>query len=397
MILILLLIFSLINLSTCLIYMQLAVAEMSQLCPSNSIVSDNFLDSSFPKVSVIVPAYNETENIHDCVMSILSSTNLESDKLEVWVVDDQSTDNTLIILNTLKEKLNDPRFKILQGLPRPSPKIWKGKNWACVQAAELAQGEFLLFIDADVRLKYGAIETVIQVAKSENVDLLNCIPALICGSLSEWLVQPLMFINLIVSLNFAEVKNPSSKTAFAFGPFMLFSRSSYEQIGGHRAVANEVAEDVALARRIKHNGLKLKYALGANLAKIRMYRTWPALWEGWTKVLYSGSQRSWLLMVSLALVMLSMYLVPWLILIIVVSKSILINWQTVDFLAACLAVITILIQYNLRVIAARAFYSSTKYWWLHGLGGLMIAIIALTSVIKTETGWGWTWRGRSLK
>lgn len=142
MILILLLIFSLINLSTCLIYMQRAVAEMSQLCPSNSIVSDNFIDSSFPKVSVIVPAYNETNNIHDCVMSILSSTNLESDKLEVWVVDDQSTDNTLIILNTLKEKLNDPRLKILQGLPRPSPKIWKGKNWACVQAAELAQENF---------------------------------------------------------------------------------------------------------------------------------------------------------------------------------------------------------------------------------------------------------------
>lgn len=61
---------------------------------------------------------------------------------------------------------------------------------------------------------------------------------------------------------------------------MLFSRSSYKQIGGHRAVANEVAEDVALARRIKHNGLKLKYALGANLAKIRMYRTWPSTLGG---------------------------------------------------------------------------------------------------------------------
>ena len=394
MILILFLIFSLLNLSAYLVYMQRAISEISQLCVSNSLTLDISLDS---KVSVIVPAYNETDNIHDCVISILSSTNLGSEQLEIWVVDDQSTDDTLIILNTLKEKLNDPRLKILQGLPPPSPKIWKGKNWACVQAAELAQGEFLLFIDADVRLKYGAIETVIQLAKSEDVDLLNCIPALICGSLSEWLVQPLMFINLIVSLNSAGVKNPRTKTAFAFGPFMLFSHSSYEQIDGHTAVAREVAEDVALARLIKHNGLKLKYALGANLAEIRMYPTWAALWEGWTKVLYSGSQRSWLLMVSLALVMLSMYSVPWLILITVVSKSILINWQTVDFLAACLTVITILLQYNLRVMAARAFYSSTKYWWLHGLGGLMVAIIALTSVIKTETGWGWTWRGRSLK
>lgn len=79
----------------------------------------------------------------------------------------------------------------------------------------------MLFIDADVRLKYGAIETVIQVAKSENVDLLNCIPGLICGSLSEWLIQPLMFINLVVSLNSAGVKNPRTKTAFAFGNFYV--------------------------------------------------------------------------------------------------------------------------------------------------------------------------------
>lgn len=397
MILILLLIFSLINSSAYLVFLKKALAEISELSLSNSIISDNSLDSSFPKVSVIIPAYNETDNIHDCVMSILSSTNLESDKLEVWVVDDQSTDNTLIIINTLKEKLNDPRLKILQGLPRPSPKRWKGKNWACVQAAELAKGEFLLFIDADVRLKYGAIETVIQTAKLENVDLLNCIPALICSSLSEWLIQPLMFINLVVSLNSGEVKNPRTKTSFAFGSFMLFSRSSYEQIGGHRAVANEVAEDVALARLIKHNGLKIKYALGANLAKIRMYRNWATLWEGWTKVLYSGSQRSWVLMVSLALVMLNIYSVPWLMLIIVAIKGILIGLQIVDFIAICLVVIAILLQYNLRVIAARAFYSSTKYWWLHSLGGFMVGIIAITSIIKTETGWGWTWRGRSLK
>jgi cellulose synthase/poly-beta-1,6-N-acetylglucosamine synthase-like glycosyltransferase len=396
-ILTLFIIFFLINSSAYLIYMQRAIVKMPQLYASDSVIFDNSLASIFPKISVIIPAYNETDNIQDCVMSILSNTNLTSDQIELCVVDDQSTDDTLVILNKLKEELNDSRLKILQGLPRPSQQLWKGKNWACVQAAESADGDFLLFIDADVRLKHGAIETVIQLAKSENVDLLNCVPALICGSLSEWLVQPLMFINLVVSLNSSVVKNPRTKTAFAFGSFMLFSRSSYKHIGGHRAVASEVAEDVALARLIKHNGLKLKYALGANLAEIRMYRTWAALWEGWTKVLYSGSQRSWVLMVSLALVMLNIYSVPWLILIIVAIKDILIGLQTVDFIAICLAVIAILLQYNLRLIAARAFYSSTKYWWLHSLGGVVVAIIAVTSIIKTETGWGWTWRGRSLK
>ncbi|WP_339381633.1 hypothetical protein [Brasilonema bromeliae] len=168
-------------------------------------------------------------------------------------------------------------------------------------------------------------------------------------------------------------------------------------MGGHQAVAGYVAEDVALARRIKESGLKLRHFLGANLAKLRMYRSWTALWEGWTKVLYLGAQRSLWLMVSLALLMLNIYLIPWLVLVIVFSKSFLIGWKTVDLLAMCLALIAILLQYNLRTLAAQAFRSSPKYWWLHGLGGLLVAVIAIASVIKTETGWGWTWRGRVLK
>ena len=36
------------------------------------------------------------------------------------------------------------------------------------------------------------------------------------------------------------------------------------------------------------------------------------------------------------------------------------------------------------------------YWWLSGVGGIIVAALALTSIVKTETGWGWTWRGRSL-
>lgn len=382
---------SLINLIVYLTYFWRATVEMHLYPLGNS------LNSIFSKVSVIIPAYNEADNIRSCVISILKNTALSADKLEVWVVDDQSTDDTLNILNNLKEELNDSRLKILPGLPRPVEDVWMGKNWACTQGAEQTNGEFLLFIDADVQLKPKAIETVIELVESEQIDLLNCIPALNCKCLAEWLVQPLIFINLLVSLNSKVVKDPSTQTTFAAGPFLLFRRSAYEAVGGHRAVANKVAEDVALARLIKHKSLKLQHILGSNLAQIRMYRSWTALWEGWTKVLYSGAQRSVLLMIYLALLMLSIYSIPWLVLLIVLGKNLLISWQTIDLLTICLALIAICLQYNLRTLAAQAFCSSPKYWWLHWLGGLLVAIMAIASVIKTETGWGWTWRGRSLK
>ena len=64
--------------------------------------------------------------------------------------------------------------------------------------------------------------------------------------------------------------------------FMQFRRSAYEQIGGHQALAAEVVEDLALARLIKRQGLRLRYLLGLDAVDLRMYVN-LALWEGWTK------------------------------------------------------------------------------------------------------------------
>lgn len=101
-------------------------------------------------------------------------------------------------------------------------------------------------------------------------------------------------------------------------------------------------------------------------------------------------------MLLLAVVMLSIYAIPWPELIIVLGKSLVMGWKTLDGFTICLAAITILLQYKLRLLTAQALGTPPKYWWLQSLGGLLVAIIAIASVIKTETGWGWTWKGRLL-
>ncbi len=351
----------------------------------------------FPRIAVIIPAYNESENIEACVLSVLDSSSLAADRLEVWVVDDQSIDLTLSLLRGLEARVADPRLQILPGQPRPTDVQWQGKNWACAQAADLTTCEFILFIDADVRLQPGAIEAAVQTAQANQLDLLNCVPALVCGSLGEWLVQPLIFMNLLISFDSAAVQDPKNPTAYAAGPFMLFRRAAYEAVGGHRAVADAVAEDVALARRIKQQGLCLGYYLGAHVAQLRMYSTWNALWEGWTKVLYVGAQRNVVLMGLLVWMMVSLFCLPGLSLVLLLSQGLRQPWGVVDGLAGAIALLCLGWHYRLRVQIAQALNSTPTYWWLQSVGGGLVALLAIASVIKTETGWGWTWRGRSLK
>lgn len=360
--------------------------------PKISIDPDS-IDSSF-SVSVIIPAYNEAANIEACVTSVLESTDLE---IEVWVVDDQSTDETAAIVELLQGSRLDPRLKLLLGKSRPEGEIWVGKNWACTQAAQQVQSEFLLFIDADVRLKPKSIETTIAYAQQEKIDLLSLAVVILCRHWSEWLVQPIVVLLLGVGFDFGPVNDPTSDTSFAAGPFMLFRRSAYDAIGGHAAVHDQVVEDVELSRLIKQNHFKLWYGLGTNLAEAQMYQSFSALWEGWTKNWFMGSNRNYQAALYCVFVTFMIFALPW---IGIVSGFIDLARSSLTIgnaIALSLSAIGIFLQYRVRRESAPFTTIPLQNWWMMGAGGLVVCAIVLTSIIKTETGWGWTWRGRQLE
>jgi cellulose synthase/poly-beta-1,6-N-acetylglucosamine synthase-like glycosyltransferase len=349
-----------------------------------------------PRLTVIIPAYNEAENIENCVCSVLSSTDLPPEQLEVWVVDDQSIDDTWAILQRLQTRLDDPRLKLLAGQPRPAGQVWVGKNWACTQAAEASQSEYLLFLDADLTLNAGAIATALPFVEAQQTDLFTLCPTVTCGCLAEWLAQPLIIHTMLIGFDFQAVNDPTTDAAFAAGMFMLFRRSAYEQIGGHRAVAAKVVEDVELGRLVKYSGLKLQCFLGNELASVRMYRSTAALWEGWTKNLYAGGQKNPVSMGKFVVVMLLMCCVPWLGIGVAIAQ-LTAGWNLWSLILLALCLSTFAMHYVIRRVGFSASGMPPRYWWLTGLGGLFVVAIGLTSVLKTETGWGWTWRGRSLQ
>jgi glycosyltransferase involved in cell wall biosynthesis len=94
-------------------------------------------------VSVIIPAYNASEFIEECILSVANQTYRP---LEIVIIDDASTDSTFEIITNLKEELKDlPDLAII--LLRNS--INKGAAYTINKGFKLANGSYLAWISAD--------------------------------------------------------------------------------------------------------------------------------------------------------------------------------------------------------------------------------------------------------
>lgn len=349
-------------------------------------------------LTVVVPAYNEAANIAACLTSLLSSEDPCGD-CRVLLVDDRSSDATVAIAleAAMACGATGPHFSLLDAGARPVGERWVGKNWACSRAMEHVVSEWVLFVDADVRLQPATLRRALAQAIADGADLFSLAPRLSCGCLAEWMVQPIMASLLGLGFPIEAANDPASPVAFAAGPFMLFRRSTYLAIGGHRALAAEVVEDLALARQIKQGGHRLRYLLGLDALELRMYSDFASLWEGWTKNWLLGLDRDVARALAASSVVLLMFSGPWLLTpAAAIAAALLPGQRLVSLSALALALVGIGLQLVLRLWTQRQFQVPLTLWWLMGAGGLVVAAIGPVSVWRTLSGRGWTWKGRPL-
>jgi len=105
---------------------------------------------SDPPVSVVIPCYNSEEHVEECIEQVYSQT---YPQIEVIAVNDGSTDDTLPILRSLKQKYSD--LTLLNGSNEGAP---RARN----RGLEKAQGKYIQFLDADDLLKPTKIEHQVQ-------------------------------------------------------------------------------------------------------------------------------------------------------------------------------------------------------------------------------------------
>lgn len=229
-------------------------------------------------ISAVIPARNEEASIARAVESVAAQPEIE----EVIVVDDQSSDRTGEILRELGARL--PKLRVLQSGELPAG--WTGKNYAASLGAAAAQGEWLLFTDADTLHYSESARRALNDAAGHNAVLISYSPEQQMDTFWERALIPVVYWRLSKKYSYQDVNDAGSPNAAANGQYFLVRRDVYEAIGGHRAIAEEILEDVALARRVKQAGYKIHFSQGNGIVRTRMYRSFRAMWEGWTKNLW---------------------------------------------------------------------------------------------------------------
>ena len=120
------------------------------------------MTESAPKVSVVVPLYNPGEYVEPCLESLLAQT-LPPGQLEIVLVDDGSTDETLARVRTLEAE--HPHVRVI---PIPNSG-WPGKPRNV--GTDAARGEYVMYVDQDDRIEPDALQTMYEVAAAHGTDV----------------------------------------------------------------------------------------------------------------------------------------------------------------------------------------------------------------------------------
>ncbi len=231
-------------------------------------------------VSILIPARNEANNI-GLLLDDLSKIN--SEKIEIIVFDDQSTDDTYSLVQ--KYAKIDNRMKAIQseGLPEG----WLGKNYACYQLAQEASGDYFLFLDADVRLHGSLVQDSVIYLEKYQLGLLSIFPVQIQKSLGEKVSVPIMnyILLTLLPLILVRVSRHYAHSA-ANGQFMFFNSDIYKENQPHKRFKKTAVEDIVIARHFKQKNIGVCCITGERRVRCRMYKNYSEALNGFSKNIF---------------------------------------------------------------------------------------------------------------
>ena len=342
--------------------------------------------SRFPKVSVILPARNERCYIARCLDSLIGQ---DYPNFEIIAINDSSTDETGEIMKAYAA--NDLRVMHIDASPKPEE--WTGKNWACYQGFLQARGELLMFTDADSEHLPSTMSLAVGHLISENLEALTAVPRLICNDFWTKMTLPVLATFLHTRFSPIRVNDPNSKTGYFFGSFFIITRNTYEAIGTHEGVKDELVEDGALGSKVKASKFRMKMVRGEFHIDAVWARDLPTLWQGLRRfmipVYYQDKVNAYMMAMAVFFILFAPFAsLPYLIL---ASFAGNISFQILFGLqmsAIALIIVTTAVQCRL------AIFESPLYAFTAPLSGALISLSFMSAIADAKKKGAVSWRDR---
>ena len=329
------------------------------------------------RVAILIPARDEEASIAACVASTLASTGVA---LEVFVLDDHSTDATAAIVARMAEA--DGRLRLFPA--PPLPRGWSGKQHACHVLSQRTDAPHLVFLDADVRLTPSAASRLCSALA--DADLVSGVPRQRMGSLAEMLIIPMINTLLLGYLPIPLARrDPRPSLGAGCGQLIAVRAGAYALAGGHAGIRTSLHDGLTLPRLFRAAALRTALVAGTGLATCRMYAGWRAVLRGTTKNATEGMAQPVALPIWTAL-LIGGHVLPWVLLIIALAAG--------DGLAALCAAACVgpLVARLAQAVICRETLASVP---LHPFAIVLLLALQWLALARRWAGKPETWRGRS--
>jgi glycosyltransferase involved in cell wall biosynthesis len=330
-----------------------------------------------PKVSIIVPARNEEENIRETLVQLLA---LDYPHYEIIAVNDRSTDRTGQIMDEVAARCPTPGLlRVIHVAELPTG--WLGKTHAMWTAGKQSTGDWLLFTDADVLFKPDSLRRAIVYAEAERADHVVLFPRMIMKHPSERMMIAFFQALFVFGHRPWKVADPKARDHMGVGAFNLVRRSVYDAVGTYLALRMEVVDDMKLGKVIKNAGFAQRNVFGEDLISLHWAKGAFGIVNNLTKNFFAVLSFQWTRTVASIIGLGFLNLGPFL------GVCLAHGWARVPYAIALVSLF--LIYYGMSACSAVPAY----YFFLHPVSTSLFMYTLLRSMVQTLSNDGIVWRG----
>ena len=358
-----------------------------------------------PRVSIIVPARNEEQDIRATLDSLLA---LDYSNYEVIAVDDRSTDATGQRMDEVARLWGAGAAapeRLLPALqagsdgacPEPAegnvrstlnvihianlPAGWMGKTHAMWTAGKQATGDWLLFTDADVLFKPDSLRRVVAYAETEGADHVVLFPRMRMEHAGERMMIAFFQTMFVFGHRPWKVADPRAQDHMGVGAFNMVRRPVYYAIGTYQALRMEVLDDMKLGKLIKNAGFAQRNVFGEALISLHWVKGTFGIVENLTKNFFALLSFQWPRTVATIFALAFLNLGPF------VGLWLAHGWARLPYAIALASIFAI--YYGMSRLSDVAPY----YCLLHPVSTCLVIYTLARSMVLTISQGGIVWRG----